>query len=161
MSILVQKGDLTKIPCDAIVNPANSFGYMGGGVAGVIKRIGGVEIENQAIAKAPIPVGTAVFTSAGSLPCDFVIHAPTMEQPAMRIGVDNVRNATRAALELGIELRIKKIAIPGMGTGVGGVAPDKAAEAIVSIIKRLEDKFEKIILIDRNDEMIKSFQKYL
>jgi O-acetyl-ADP-ribose deacetylase (regulator of RNase III) len=161
MSILVQKGDLTKIPCDAIVNPANSFGYMGGGVAGAIKRIGGVKIENQAIAKAPIPVGTAVFTSAGSLPCDFVIHAPTMEQPAMRIGVDNVRNATRAALELGIELRIKKIAIPGMGTGVGGVAPDKAAEAIVSITKRLEDKFEKIILIDRNDEMIKSFQKYL
>ena len=161
MPIVVQKGDLTKIPCDAIVNPANSFGYMGGGVAGAIKRIGGVEIENQAIAKAPIPVGTAVFTSAGSLPCDFVIHAPTMEQPAMRIGVDNVRNATRAALELGIELRIKKIAIPGMGTGVGGVAPDKAAEAIVSIAKRLEDKFEKIILIDRNDEMIKSFQKYI
>ena len=79
----------------------------------------------------------------------------------MRIGVDNVRHATRAALELGIELRIKKIAIPGMGTGVGGVAPEKAAEAIVSIAKRFEDKFEKIILIDRNDEMIKSFQKYL
>ncbi len=161
MPIFVQKGDLTKIPCDAIVNPANSFGYMGGGVAGAIKRIGGVEIEKQAIAKAPIPVGAAVFTSAGSLPCDFVIHAPTMEQPAMRIGVDNVKHATRAALELGIELRIKKIAIPGMGTGVGGVAPEKAAEAIVSIAKRFEDKFEKIILIDRNDEMIKSFQKYL
>jgi len=161
MSILVQKGDITKIPCDAIVNPANSFGYMGGGVAGAIKRIGGNEIENQAIAKAPIPVGSAVFTSAGSLPCDFVIHAPTMEQPAMRIGVDNVRHATRAALELGIELRIKTIAIPGMGTGVGGVAADEAAEAIVSIVKGLEDKFEKIILLDRSDEMITSFKKFL
>jgi len=161
MPILVQKGDITKIPCDAIVNPANSFGYMGGGVAGAIKRIGGNEIENQAIAKAPIPVGSAVFTSAGSLPCDFVIHAPTMEQPAMRIGVDNVRHATRAALELGIELRIKTIAIPGMGTGVGGVAADEAAEAIVSIVKGLEDKFEKIILLDRSDEMITSFKKFL
>ena len=161
MPILVQKGDITKIPCEAIVNPANSFGYMGGGVAGAIKRIGGNEIENQAIAKAPIPVGSAVFTSAGSLPCDFVIHAPTMEQPAMRIGVDNVRHATRAALELGIELRIKTIAIPGMGTGVGGVAADEAAEAIVSIVKGLEDKFEKIILLDRSDEMIASFKKFL
>jgi len=161
MPIVVQKGDLTKILCDAIVNPANSFGYMGGGVAGAIKRIGGVEIENQAIAKAPIPVGSAVFTSAGSLPCDFVIHAPTMEQPAMRICVDNVRHATRAALELGIELRIKTIAIPGMGTGVGGVAADEAAEAIVSIVKELEDKFEKIILIDMSVEMITSFKKFL
>ena len=161
MAIVVEKGDITKIDCDAIVNPANSYGYMGGGVAGAIKRIGGVEIENQAIAKAPIPIGTAIFTSAGSLPCDFVIHAPTMEQPAMRIGVDNVRDATLAALELGIELRIKTIAIPGMGTGVGGVPADIAAEAIVSIAKRHEDKFEKIILIDRNDEMIASFKKFL
>jgi len=90
MSIVVKRGDLTQIPCDAIVNPANSFGYMGGGVAGAIKRIGGVEIENEAIAKAPIPVGTAVETTAENLPCTFVIHAPTMEQPAMRIGVKNV-----------------------------------------------------------------------
>ena len=161
MSIIVQRGDLTKIPCDAIVNPANSFGYMGGGVAGAIKRDGGTEIENEAIAKAPIPVGTAVFTIAGSLPCTFVIHAPTMEQPAMRIGVDNVRDATRAALELGVELNLKTIAIPGMGTGIGGVSTDAAAEAIVSIAKGLEDKFEKIILIDRNDEMIEAFNKYI
>lgn len=161
MSIIVQKGDLTKIPCDAIVNPANSFGYMGGGVAGAIKRIGGVEIENEAITKAPIPVGKAVFTVAGRLPCSFVIHAPTMEQPAMRIGIDNVKDATRAALELGVELKLKSIAIPGMGTGVGGVPTDSAAEAIVSIAKGLEDKYEKIILIDRSDEMVNSFNKFL
>ena len=159
MSIIVKKGDLTRISCDAIVNPANSFGYMGGGVAGAIKQVGGVEIENEAITKAPIPVGTAVFTVAGSLPCSFVIHAPTMEQPAMRIGVDNVRDATRAALELGVELHLKTIAIPGMGTGVGGVPVNEAAEAIVSIAKGLEDKFEKIILIDRNDEMVEAFKK--
>ena len=121
MSIIVKKGDLTQISCDAIVNPANSFGYMGGGVAGAIKNVGGIEIENEAVAKAPIPVGTAVFTIAGGLPCDYVIHAPTMEKPAMRIGVENVRLATRAALEVGVELHLKSIAIPGMGTGVGGV----------------------------------------
>ena len=161
MAIVVQKGDLTNISCDAIVNPANSYGYMGGGVAGAIKQVGGADIEKQAIAKAPIPVGSAVFTSAGSLPCSFVIHAPTMKQPAMRIGVDNVSDATRAALELGVELKLKTIAIPGMGTGVGGVPTDVAAEAIVNIAKGFEDKFEKIILLDRNNGMIDSFKKYL
>ena len=161
MPIVVQKGDLTKIPCDAIVNPANSFGYMGGGVAGAIKQVGGDQIEKQAIAKSPIPVGSAGFTVAGSLPCSFVIHAPTMKQPAMRIDVNNVIEATRAALELGVELRLKTIAIPGMGTGVGGVPKEIAAEAIVRIAKGFEDKFEKIILIDRNNDMIDSFKKYL
>jgi len=161
MSIVVKRGDLTQIPCDAIVNPANSFGYMGGGVAGAIKRVGGVEIENEAIAKAPIPVGTAVETTAENLPCTFVIHAPTMEQPAMRIGVDNVRDATRAALELGVELNLKTIAIPGMGTGVGGVSVDDAAEAIVSIAKTFENSFETIYLIDRNEDMIESFEQYV
>jgi len=161
MSIVVKRGDLTQISCDAIVNPANSFGYMGGGVAGAIKRVGGVEIENEAITKAPIIVGAAVFTAAGSLPCTFVIHAPTMEQPAMRIGIENVKLATKAALELGVELNLKTIAIPGMGTGVGGVPVEDAAKAISGIAKEFENKFEKIILIDRNQDMIESFEQYI
>jgi O-acetyl-ADP-ribose deacetylase (regulator of RNase III) len=161
MTVIVEKGDLTQIDCDAIVNPANSFGYMGGGVAGAIKRIGGLEIEKEAISKAPIEVGKAVATTAGALPCKYVIHAPTMKQPAMRISVENVKLSTQAALELGIELNLRSIAIPGMGTGVGRVPVEDAAEAIVNIAKQFENKFEKIILIDRNEEMVNSFKSYL
>jgi O-acetyl-ADP-ribose deacetylase (regulator of RNase III) len=161
MTIIVQMGDLTKIKCDAIVNPANSFGFMGGGVAGAIKRMGGTQIENEAIAKAPIPVGSAVFTTAGNLPCSYVIHAPTMEQPAMRIGIENVKIATLAALQLGVELHLSSIAIPGMGTGVGGVPTSDAAKAIVDIAKGFEKKINTIILIDRNQEMVSFFKKFI
>jgi len=161
MSIVVEKGDITRVSCDAIVNPANSFGYMGGGVAGAIKRVGGVEIEKEAVSKAPIDVGRAVATTAGSLPCKYVIHAPTMKRPAMGIGVENVRLATHAALKLAGELGFRCIAIPGMGTGVGGVPPREAAKAMVEIAKNFEDKFEKIILVDRNDEMVDSFNSCL
>lgn len=161
MAIVVERGDLTQISCDAIVNPANSYGYMGGGVAGAIKRIGGIEIEKEAISKAPIDVGKAVMTTAGSLPCKYVIHAPTMKQPAMRIGVENVTLATRAAFELGVKLNLKSIAIPGMGTGVGGVSTDDAAETIAMTAKEFENKFEKIILIDRNEEMVKAFMRFI
>ncbi len=157
----VKQGDLTRVSCDAIVNPANSFGYMGGGVAGAIKRVGGIEIEKEAVSKAPIPVGTAVETTAGSLPCKYVIHAPTMKQPAMRIGVENVRDATRAALGLGVKLNLKSIAIPGMGTGVGRVSVEDAAEAIVSVAKRFETFFETIYLIDKNEKMVSAFKNYL
>lgn len=161
MSIVVKRGDITKIVCDAIVNPANSYGYMGGGVAGAIKRAGGTEIEKEAVAKAPISIGKAVATTAGSLPCNFVIHAPTMRQPAMRIGVENVRLATKAAFETGVKLGIKSIAILGMGTGVGGVPVGAAAEEIVTIAKQYENNFNKIYLVDRNEEMIDSFNRLL
>ena len=161
MSLDVKTGDITKVCCDAIVNPANSFGYMGGGVAGAIKRVGGIEIEKEAVSKAPIDVGSAVITTAGMLPCTFVIHAPTMEKPAMRIPVENVAKATFAALTLAEQLKIKRIAIPGMGTGVGGVAPADAARAMINVAREFENKFDSIIFVDRNDSMIDAFRSVL
>jgi len=161
MIIFIEKGDLTKISCDAIVNPANSSGNMGGGVAGAIRKIGKDVIEKEAVSKAPIPVGCAVATTAGALSCKYVIHAPTMKEPAMNIDVNNVKLATKAAFDLGVKLKLKSIALPGMGTGVGGVPTGDAAKVIAEIVKEFEDKFEKIILIDGNDEMIKSFHQFL
>jgi len=161
MPIFVKEGDLTQTSCDAIVNPANSYGLMGGGVAGAIRRVGGKEIEDEAVAKSPINVGEAIVTTPGSLPCRYVIHAPTMREPAMKIPVENVKLATDAALKLALQINVKSIAIPGMGTGVGGVSKDAAAKVIVGIAKEFEDKFEEIILLDRNTETINCFKKYL
>lgn len=161
MAIVVEYGDITKIVCDAIVNPANSYGYMGGGVAGAIKRIGGIEIENEAISLAPIPIGKAIVTTAGSLPCQHVIHAPTMKEPAMRINIDNVKLATRAALKLAEDLKIKSIAIPGMGTGVGGVSLSDAAREMVTVAREFEDKFEKIVFIGINNDLIEAFKIFI
>ena len=159
MKIKVLKGDLTEIDADAIVNPANSLGYMGGGVAGAIKRKGGEEIEKEAVEKAPIPVGKAIATTSGRLKCRYVIHAPTMEKPAMRISVDNVRKATRAALELARDMGIKRIAFPGMGTGVGGVKEEDAAKAMIETIKEYLDFFDEVVLVDINDKMVNAWKK--
>src|SRR5215475_11463344 len=98
MQVHVAKADLTLMPVDAIVNPANSLGIMGGGAAGAIKRRGGDKILQEAMSCAPIAVGAAVVTTAGKLHARAVIHAPTMEEPGLKIGVENVRRATRAAL---------------------------------------------------------------
>jgi len=152
--------DITKLNVDAIVNPANSLMIMGGGVAGAIKRAGGVEIEEEARRYAPVPVGKAIATSAGRLPARYVIHAPTMERPAMRIGVDNVRLATRAALEKADELGVKTIAFPGMGTGVGGVPPEEAARAMVEEIrKRIEEGtgIKKVVLVAIDERLYRAF----
>jgi len=67
VEIKIKKGDITTVEVDAIVNPANSYGYMGGGVAGSLKEKGGDEIEQEACESAPIPIGSCVVTTGGSL----------------------------------------------------------------------------------------------
>ncbi len=162
--ITVVKGDITEVEADAIVNPSNSHGIMGGGVALAIKRRGGVEIEREAMAKAPIPVGSAVVTSAGRLKAGAVIHASTMQEPAQRISVREVRLATRAALQVASRHGFKSIAFPGMGTGVGGVAKDEAARAMVEEIKihlAREALPEKVILVAFDEELFSAFKQAL
>ncbi len=152
-------GDITEIDVDAIVNPANSSMIMGGGVAGAIKRKGGAEIEEEARRHAPVPVGEAVATSGGRLKARYVIHAPTMERPAMRTTPEKVYLATRAAIRTALKIGISKIAIPGMGTGVGGLGFREAADAMLRGIRDAlaEGCLREIIFIDLNEELVKEF----
>src|SRR5688572_28745324 len=119
MEIVAQQGDITQVKADAVVNCANSAGDMGGGLAGALSRAGGPAVEEEARSKAPIPIGEAIFTTAGQLPYKGIVHAPTMETPGPTT-IDNVRKATLAALLCADSYGVKILAIPGMGTGVGG-----------------------------------------
>ncbi|MEA2089868.1 MAG: macro domain-containing protein [Thermoproteota archaeon] len=161
IEIVILTGDITQQLADAVVNPANSLMIMGGGVAGAIKRAGGKGIEDQAIQQARVPVGEAVATTAGSLKAKYVIHAPTMTRPAMRIGKGNVSLATRGVLKCAKQHEIKSIAFPMMGTGVGGVNPKEAAEAMLHQLKRHVDKgtaLREVILVGFTEELAKIFR---
>ncbi|MSP16499.1 MAG: macro domain-containing protein [Myxococcales bacterium] len=160
MLVHIAQADLTTLPADAIVNPANSLGIMGGGVAGVIKRKGGEDIQREAMASAPIAVGAAVITTAGSLPARFVIHAPTMEEPGMRIGVEYVRRAMRAALIAAAARGFNVVAFPGLGTGVGGVAPSDAARAMVDELRAHKQDLPSVVwLVALDEELLTAFDE--
>ena len=162
MHIQIIKGSLLEVDADVIVNPANSLGLMGGGVAGVIKRFGGKEIEEEAVRKAPIEIGNAILTSAGNLKFKGVIHAPTMEEPAMATTEEKVRKAVRAALKLVDELGFESVALPGMGTGVGRLPKDISARAMIEEIKAFSAKnLKKVILVDLDKEMVKAWRENL
>jgi len=161
MEIVIIEGSLLQVEADIIVNPANSLGYMGGGVAGVIKRVGGSIIEEEAVIKAPIPIGSAIITTAGSLPFKGVIHAPTMEEPAMETTEEKVRKAVRASLELADKMGFKSIAMPGMGTGVGKLPKDIAAKAMIEEIKSFKAvNLEKVLLVDIDKELVQKWRDY-
>jgi len=162
VTVTVTSGDITKLEVDAIVNAANSQLIMGGGVAGAILRAGGIEIQEEASKKAPVPVGKAVATTAGKLKAKYVIHAPTMERPAMPTSKQNVRLATRGALECARKLGIVSVAFPGMGTGVGGLNVEEAASAIVDEIKSQVESgtpLKKIVLVGFGSDLTEAFAR--
>ncbi|MGH7233164.1 MAG: macro domain-containing protein, partial [Nitrospiraceae bacterium] len=76
LQITVVHGSILDVDVDVIVNAANSLGIMGGGVAGVIKRAAGHEVDEEARRQAPIPVGRAIMTSGGKTHFKGIIHAP-------------------------------------------------------------------------------------
>ncbi len=159
LDITVVHGSILETDAQVIVNAANSLGLMGGGVAGVIKRAAGQEVETEVRKQAPIPVGSAVLTSGGKTKFKGIIHAPTMPGPGERIPVRNVALATKAALALADEKGFESIAIPGMGTGVGGVAHADAARVMVEAARSFAPRALKtVILVDVDPAMVEAWQ---
>lgn len=134
MQLEVVDGDIAALAVDAVANAANDHLWMGAGVAGALKRAGGAEIEREAMAKGPIPVGTAVATTAGRLPARYVIHGAVMAQD-LRTNADLVRRTTRACLVLADELGCRSLALPAFGTGVGGLPLDDCARVMVDEVR--------------------------
>ncbi|RLI25412.1 macro domain-containing protein [Candidatus Bathyarchaeota archaeon] len=163
VKIEVRHGSLLDIEVDAIVNPANSMLRMGGGVAGVIKRVGGEVIEREAVKHAPLPVGKAIATTAGRLKARYVIHSPTMETPGPTTR-EKVYKATYAALKLADEMGLRSIAFPGMGTGVGGLKPIEASEAMFKALVELLERglrVERVVFVDLNERVVEAFREKL
>lgn len=129
-SVDVIKGDITDYDGEGIVNAANNHFWMGGGVAGAIKRKGGVVIEEEAMKEGPKPVGEAVITTAGSLSAKYVIHAAVMGQD-LQTDSEKIRKATRSSLIMAEANGIRSLAFPALGTGVGGFPLQTAASIMM------------------------------
>ncbi len=114
------KADITKMEVEAIVNPANTNLVMGGGVAGAIRKVGGREIEKEAVKMAPIGIGQVVKTSAGDLDAQYVLHVATMEMD-FKTDYSIVRKCMENLLRLCNKEGISEVAVPALGAGVGGL----------------------------------------
>lgn len=129
--------DILALPADVLVSPANSFGYMDGGVDRVYcDRIGWhlqTDIQKAIRTRTKfgeLLVGDALDITTGEPRFPVMVAAPTMRLPG-RSSADNVYIATRAATALSLELKAKTMVMPGMGTGIGGVPVEEAATAIL------------------------------
>ena len=165
--IEIQKGDITKIEVDAIVNAANTSLLGGGGVDGAIHRAGGKEILEDCrkiIARqGGCKVGEAVITTAGKLSAKFLIHTVG---PVWNNGTKNeeekLKNCYINSLKIAIENNCKTIAFPSISTGIYKFPKDLAANISINAISNFvenNEQIEKVILVsfdDENYQIIKS-----
>jgi O-acetyl-ADP-ribose deacetylase (regulator of RNase III) len=131
----LQRGDITALAVDAIVNAANVHLQHGGGVAGAIVRKGGAVIQEEsdriiAARGRPLETGEAVITTGGKLPAKFVIHTAG---PVWGDGDEDakLRRACLSSLKLADEKKLKSIALTAISTGIYRFPLDRAARILL------------------------------
>ncbi len=141
--VSVKCGSIFEVDCDALVSPANSFGYMDGGLDMQISQFFGWHVQER-LQKTirdrhfgELLVGVAEIVPTDHPRIPFVISAPTMRVPMILSETVNVYLATRAVLLLvlhgqfpdgrAVSDEVRTVAVPGMGTGVGRVSPSTCA----------------------------------
>lgn len=132
-TVEVAKGDISLMEMDAVVNAANTTLAMGTGVAGALKKRGGVVIEEEAVLQGPVEVGEAVLTTAGNLKATHIIHAAVMGTD-LKTDPAIIGKATQAVLALAVKHKLSSLAFPALGTGVGHVPAPLSAEAMMEAL---------------------------
>lgn len=161
MKLDVVEGDIAALEVDAIANAANDALWMGAGVAGALKRTGGEQIEREAMAQGPIPVGEAIATSGGRLQARWVIHGAVMGQD-LRTSGELVERTTRSVLDVAEELGAHSLAMPAFGTGVGGFPLEDCARVMVRTVRDHEPRtLDHVVFAVFGDEARQAFERAL
>ncbi|MEL6443900.1 MAG: macro domain-containing protein [Bacteroidota bacterium] len=146
----VHEGSILDLNVDAVVSPANSFGFMDGGIDAVYldhfgrqlqDRLREVIVEQHA---GELLVGTAAILPTGASTIRHLIAAPTMRVPMILRDSVNPYLAARAVLLLlrdgtftdGVPVsdRVRSVAFPGLGTGIGQISPNICAHQVRAAI---------------------------
>lgn len=137
--VACSQGDILEVAWNALVSPANSYGFMDGGIDATYTAFFGPKLQvtvQEAIARRPdgyLPVGASIAVRTGHERIPFLIVAPTMQTPE-EVPSSNCYRAMRAVLRLmKAEPEVgRDVFCPGLGTGIGRVSPADAARQIFS-----------------------------
>lgn len=149
--IEVERGDITAMAVDAIVNAANSALAGGGGVDGAINRAAGPELVKASRALAPCPAGEARITPGFRLKAAHVIHTVgPVWHGGGRGEAETLAGCYRSSLDLAAGVGARSVAFPAISTGVYGYPKEAAAKIAVAAIREWigahPDAVDRIVL---------------
>ena len=163
--IRVEKGDITKLSVDAIVNAANSTLLGGGGVDGAIHRAAGPELLAECRTLGGCRTGEAKITGGYNLPAKYVIHTVGPIYSGSESDPENLYNCYLNSLNLARANDVHSIAFPCISTGVYCYPKDKAAQvsskAAVDWIKSNSDYDMEIIFCCFDDRSCGLYKEIL
>lgn len=139
--VSVTDAELSDLEVDAVVSPANSFGFMDGGIDHAYSILFGWGVQERlqgmikGLSYGELLVGQALAVPTYHVKIPYVISAPTMRVPNRIHDLNDIMLASRAAVGAARREGLKAIAFPGMGTGCGGVNPERAAVAMLCGIR--------------------------
>ena len=162
--IHIKQGDITDETTDAIVNPANSQLMHGGGAARMIAMKGGPVINEQSrrlIERiGQVPVGKAVMTDAGNLPCKFVIHTVG---PVWGEGdePEKLRRAVWNMLTLAELYNLRSVSMPAISSGVFGFPQPLCAEILLAttaeFLKQPAVRLDEVVMCNHDRQTTEIF----
>jgi O-acetyl-ADP-ribose deacetylase (regulator of RNase III) len=141
-NITVVEGDLLDQDVDVIVNAWNRniipwWLLLPQGVSGAIKRRGGTAPFKEVAKHGPIPLGSAVLTSAGKLPFKGIIHVAGINLLWMA-SERSIRDSVKNAVQLAHDNGFQSIAFPLIGAGSGSFNQDKAKTLMLDELSKLD-----------------------
>lgn len=144
LKLEIADGDIAAQNVDAVVNAANTHFWMGSGVAGALKARGGAQIEAEAMALGPVDPGECVVTSGGRLPARYVIHAAVMGQD-LSTSASSIERATKNVFRIAEEREFTSVALPALGTGVGGFPVADCARIMIGVVRVHESRALRLV----------------
>jgi len=161
-------GNITESNTEAIVNAANGIGVLGKGIAGAIRDVAGMEVQEEARQKfkdngKPFDEGECYITSSGQLKeigIKYIFHAVTMRLPGSPSSLNTIEKVLHNVLKKAREMKLKSITIPGLGTGIGGLNKISVALITVLVCRRYAVNMD-ICIKDIDEVFIKEVKKHL
>lgn len=132
MNLRVVEGDLLAQDVEVIVNAWNRnvipwWLLLPQGVSGAIKMRGGLDPFRELARMGPIPLGEAVLTGPGKLPFKAIIHVAGINL-CWLASEKSIRACVRSAMRLVLEKGYASVALPLIGAGTGGFAPERVIQ---------------------------------
>ena len=148
MPIKIIRQDITKIKCDAIVDPTDVGCSHGGGVDAAIHEAAGEELYRACAEQGFLELGKAIITPAFALPCKYVIHTVGPRYGGGENGEEAIlRSCYREVLRLAAASKCKSLAIPLIASGAFGFPKDKVLKIAVDEISAFLIENEMLVYI--------------